>query len=616
MERTSDFKSALLSPIRALYGTAVIIIGAISTGKWGQHRYELLESARQTSNSFYAQSNRRKFISIAGLVVVLVFLYNVLGIFGSSMPLDSLEARACQHPVAGLVLQARNAFNETLQTQSKTLEQAVVEYKRRYKMPPPPHFDEWYEFAKSRNTVLIDEFDTIYHTLLPFWGLKPSVIRSRVREDLGFVNKTFVMGISIRNGEVFDFGKGQGGFQREATVNILNKFVQWLPDMNLQFNAHDEPRVVVPHEQLNRFITKGREIQSRLNSHSEISSQFSPGDSDPILPVSMSRWINIEFQETWLHSRLSCPPESPAMALDGDAPDNTAAYAMEPWGFVVNQTAASDMCNSPSLRHRLGVFQRPNSFKLSNELVPMFSMSHPSSFQDIGIPSPFYYTGGASFDPESSVPWEEKKPQVYWRGRTTGGHSQGGSWRYLQRQRIIKALNKPQSPHHVMHQKSGAKCASKGHSNWELQEADESVNEYFNAHFTDIIDCDTDCTEEKEFFETVEKEPQSNAWQYKYLLDMDGHAYSGRFYAFLRSKSVPFKMTFFREWHENIVIPWVHYVPLHKDGIEIAELVRFFEEEPAGQEIAKSIGEDGSAWADLALRNEDIEVFMFRVMLE
>jgi hypothetical protein len=60
-------------------------------------------------------------------------------------------------------------------------------------------------------------------------------------------------------------------------------------------------------------------------------------------------------------------------------------------------------------------------------------------------------------------------------------------------------------------------------------------------------------------------------WKYRYLLDMDGHAYSGRFYAFLNSKSVPFKLTFFNlsnfvavlvEWHvvdpgeENVLVPF------------------------------------------------------------
>ncbi|KAJ5131817.1 hypothetical protein N7448_005975 [Penicillium atrosanguineum] len=625
MQSTSHFlRSSLLPPIRTLHAGAVTILGAIGAGTWREHRYELLEGARRRSKSYYAHSTKRTW-TIAGLtaVVILVLWYLVAGNVPetSNRSIGTLEERACHHPVARLVSTAREAFSETLQRQSKSLAEAVTEYQRRYKMPPPPHFDEWYHFATTRNTVLIDEFDTIYHTLLPFWGLTPSVMRSRVREDLGRINTTYVMGIAIRNGRIFDFGKGQGGFQRDATIKILEKFSQWLPDLNLQFNAHDEPRVVVPHEQLHRFVLEGQMAQSRLNSQSDVSNSFSPGDMDdpvPPVPASTSRWNNIEFQETWLYSRLSCPPDTPVMALDGNAPDNAAAYAVEPLGFVFNQSAASDICNSPSLRHSLGVFQRPNSFKLTNELVPMFSMSHPSSFQDIGVPSPFYYEDMSSFDPESSVPWEEKMPQIYWRGRTTGGHSQSGSWHNLQRQRIIGNMTHPQSPQYIMHQKTESRCTSGTDANWEVQEANQSqVEGYFNAHFTDIIDCDEDCAEERKFFDDiVEPEPQNNAWKFRYLLDMDGHAYSGRFYALLRSKGVPFKMTSFREWHENLLIPWVHYVPVNKDGNELAELVRFFEQDTTGQEIAKSIGEEGQSWAARTLRNDDIEVYMFRLLLE
>lgn len=626
MQSTSHFlRSSLLRLTQSLYAGGVILVKVVGAGSWIEHRYEILDGAPRRSKSYYSHTTKRT-LTITGIasVVLLVLWCLIAGIpsaWTSNSRIDTLEERACHHPVARLVSDARTAFNKTLQHQSKSLAEAVTEYQRRYKMPPPPHFDEWYKFATSRNTVLIDEFDTIYHTLLPFWGLSPGVIRSRVREDLGRVNNTYVMGIAIRDGKVIDFGKGQGGFQREATVKIFEKFSQWLPDLNLQFNAHDEPRVVVTHEQLHRFVLEGYAAQSRLNAHSSLSNRFSPGDVDdpvPPVPVSTSRWNNIEFQETWLYSRVSCPPDTPAMALDGNAPDNTTAYAMEPLGFVFNQSAASDICNSPSLRHSLGVFQRPNSCKLTNELVPMFSMSHLSSFQDIAVPSPFYYEDMSSFDPESSVSWEDKTPQIYWRGRTTGGHSQNGSWRNLQRQRIIGNLTRPQSPQHVMHQKTDSACTLRHDANWEVREANQSqVQGYFNAHFTDIIDCDDDCDEERQFFDdVVEPEPQSNAWKFRYLLDMDGHAYSGRFYAFLRSKSLPFKITFFREWHENVLMPWVHYVPVNKDGKELAELVRFFEHDALGQEIAQSIAEEGRSWAARALRNDDIDVYMFRLFLE
>jgi hypothetical protein len=58
--------------------------------------------------------------------------------------------------------------------------------------------------------------------MLPIWGLSPSTIRSRVREDLGFDN--VVMGISIRNSEPIHLGSGQGNFQRDVVIKQFNEF--------------------------------------------------------------------------------------------------------------------------------------------------------------------------------------------------------------------------------------------------------------------------------------------------------------------------------------------------------------------------------------------------------
>jgi hypothetical protein len=57
-------------------------------------------------------------------------------------------------------------------------------------------------------------------------------------------------------------------------------------------------------------------------------------------------------------------------------------------------------------------------------------------------------------------------------------------------------------------------------------------------------------------------------------------------------------------------------LPINKDGNELSELVRFFEQDATGQEIAKSISEDGRPWAARALRSDDMDVYMFRLFLE
>lgn len=45
-------------------------------------------------------------------------------------------------------------------------------------------------------------------------------------------------------------------------------------------------------------------------------------------------------------------------------------------------------------------------------------------------------------------------------------------------------------------------------------------------------------------------------WAYKYLVDLDGMSYSGRFMAFLASDSVVLKATVYQEYFSDWMVPW------------------------------------------------------------
>ena len=74
---------------------------------------------------------------------------------------------------------AKAAFTNRLAKQSKTLPEAVAEYKRRYGRDPPQGFDHWWEFAKEQDFKLVDEFDAIVEDLAPFWALSGEELRQR-----------------------------------------------------------------------------------------------------------------------------------------------------------------------------------------------------------------------------------------------------------------------------------------------------------------------------------------------------------------------------------------------------------------------------------------------------
>jgi hypothetical protein len=48
-----------------------------------------------------------------------------------------------RHPIYDLIDKAKSDWNNKLARQSKSLREACLEYKRRYKREPPPGFDKW-----------------------------------------------------------------------------------------------------------------------------------------------------------------------------------------------------------------------------------------------------------------------------------------------------------------------------------------------------------------------------------------------------------------------------------------------------------------------------------------
>ena len=83
------------------------------------------------------------------------------------------------HPIPKLMADAQMKFKTMITGQSKTLGEAVKEYKRRYGRDPPKGFDEWFEFAKENGVKIIDEYDQLVRDLEPFWGMSGEELRRR-----------------------------------------------------------------------------------------------------------------------------------------------------------------------------------------------------------------------------------------------------------------------------------------------------------------------------------------------------------------------------------------------------------------------------------------------------
>lgn len=573
-------------------------------------------------------------VCLVGITVTFMKRSDQLGDLNLPNPLkhDAQEPTAPEppittesHPIARLIAQAEETFKPVQSRQSTSLEDAVIEYRRRYKAPPPPNFDKWYKFAKNRGVQMIDEYDTIYHLLLPFWALEPVTIRERTREAIGFDNALFA--VMIRDGKVKKISEGGGDnakWHRDAIRDMLKIFVQYLPDMDLAFNIHDEPRVVLQHDDLSRYVQIATDVSiPRAYNNPNLSNNWSNRPADlgggtRIKEYKTTRFNRWAHQPTWTSSRLSCPPNSAARSLSDLAEDNVSAYTTSPLGFVENTTAFSDICNSPSLQRTFGFFDRPNAFDVTHDLFPIFSQSKVSSFQDILYPSPWYWAKRVVYDSWEDHSWERKDNTMFWRGTTTGGFSRDGGWRRQHRQQFVQKVNALDKALTLEYNNNTSPGQEGGDGVWVQKEIRrQDLKSLFDVHFTGVGQCDPgDCDAQREYFDLAPPVNMTDAYKYKYLLDIDGNAFSGRYYAFLLCKSLVYKLAIFREWHDEWLRAWVHYVPLSLRGQEYVESVRYFDQEEVGRVQARRIAEQGSEWAGKVLRNEDLQVWFFRLLLE
>jgi hypothetical protein len=130
----------------------------------------------------------------------------------------------------------------------------------------------------------------------------------------------------------------------------------------------------------------------------------------------------------------SCPLDSPVRRLT-DNTDSTASYAYNPLEFIYNKTASMEVCNVPSLPHRHGFFDRPDTMNYCSTLLPIFSVSNVSTFKDIPFPSPWHYSEVISVEEDKDPNWNGKKINSI--GEETGFAAR----KRRHRHRLVSAFN-------------------------------------------------------------------------------------------------------------------------------------------------------------------------------
>ncbi|KAJ7041646.1 glycosyl transferase family 90-domain-containing protein [Mycena alexandri] len=451
------------------------------------------------------------------------------------------------------------AIDILLASQPSSLPSARSRYSLRTGRNPPRGFDAFYAFAKERG-CLVEGYTAVERDFAPFWRAEKTRkgwFRERVRVMEGkLVNDAHgVAALAIRDGKVQRPENGATYFDGDWE-NTINKFASSLPSLTVLINGRDEPRVVF-----------------------DVAGLF---DDPPTQPPA--------------------PTDPNPFAL---SPPSTGAFFADP--------VRKDVCRPA---RGVGVLEdvpfllSASSAEFTTDLVPVLSMAKTvdasttvdataagmgggggSCFADVLVPGEFYYRNSwwaGKFDYPNNIKWEDKKPVLYWRGESNGGHIRGTIYKTFPRFRLIELAALPENQGFL----------------------DVRMTGWHESHCTD--DCDAEPIK-KAYNISGKVVPREDAYKYKYLLDVDGNTFSGRYLGLLRSGGLVFKSTAFTEFFTPWLVPFEHFIPVRPD---LSDLMAKIAWARANDAEARRIQEAGRVFAERILTDAQNDCYWFAVMLE
>ncbi|EWC48594.1 hypothetical protein DRE_01816 [Drechslerella stenobrocha 248] len=523
-----------------------------------------------------------------------------------------------EHPIAALTQSQLVKFKHYQWSQSVSFSRVVAKYRRKYGRHPPPRFDEWYMFARERRCVNFDDFDQIMDDLRPFWGIPPAKIRATVRAMDTPDSKVSILRPDAWRHVVFK--------------NMLATIVQYLPDLDIAMNTLDEPRVVVPWQEVQKMlaIEQRNRIQppKSVNEFTKINL-----DAEPKKKVELGFFSHSGKPYMDIASK-ACPPDSFARRPELDTREVESSYKEPIGGFIHDFNRSTDLCTVGPKLDRLHGFLFSSSTTIpSQKLIPIFSECKVNVNNDILFPANKYYDTDDkryAYNGSSDTPWHEKVDQMAWRGVTSGGVQLEETYMNLHRHRFVAMTNATKLGNHttftIMEATDDGRPAN-GYAEATFHPAGFAAAKT-DVAFSEVVWCVPDC-----HFLDDKLTPRpglafKDTFRFKYLADIDGHSFSGRWHAFLKSRSMGLKATIFKEWHDQRLFEWVHFAPMDNRFDDLYALLTYFmglEKKSASSDgvrmprhdtEAKRIADRGREWAAQVLRKEDIEIYMLRLMLE
>ncbi|KZT57497.1 glycosyltransferase family 90 protein [Calocera cornea HHB12733] len=505
-----------------------------------------------------------------------------------------------RHPIYDLVQRAEEEWAEKLRRASKTLEQAVAEYRRRYGRKPPRGFDKWWAYVERHDIQLPDEYDQILADLHMFYAYTPRSLR-RLQALTRTTPATYTIASQPLHGTIsLATANLASGDEREIGLirlreHVDREIVAATGEWEATFGAGDVPMEFADWELYNE-----RRVRARAGQTMDV---FKHGD------MSYLGWGG------------ACPNSSP-LRHSPPPPPTLPLPASHPKTFIYSHRESMNPCTHPDLVHTVGFLSGYGGRGPGPQEVHrlLFGMCKTEGLHgDVLTVATEQWTQDVGHDPE----WENKSDErLVWRGSNTGILADDDTpWKASQRVRMISMLANRTGTQEVLLPTSAEEVVG---------DAVARKSSWLNSILADVaftrepLQCQIkQCDELKSMFEWKKSLlTQSQQNEYKFVLDIDGNGWSARFKRLITTRALMLKATIFPEWYMDRIQPWVHYVPIKMDFSDLYDVLTFFRGDVArggegnNDDMARKIGEAGRIWSLTMFRKEDMVAYQWRLFLE
>jgi hypothetical protein len=422
----------------------------------------------------------------------------------------------------------------------------------------------------------------------------------------------------------------------ESLTSMMAEFAHHLPDMQIAVNLDNLPEVLAPASEMARLRKRGKQLRGgRLSGRATVPDTTNEaggaqlGDQVQSLIERQQAKSNLDYVSFHEAMGAACGSKTAWHSNGGNVRDFCSACAnpQSVGQFVLDEEKSMDICHQPDIMHLHSFPMADRGVTAWKTLMPVFSRSKSSSFGDILIPLP--YPANIQQEQDTGAMFVGKKDALYWRGRydhivPDHEHMHGG-----QQARLAHVINNASATEEVVMLLPTA--SNEDRFSYERVKAkDISSVLPFDVGINDFGECERRQSKCGPVQQEFGSKPSSRPLENRYVLcldDRDGP--TSDTLPTLRSTSIPFIATIFREWYTERLLPWLHYVPIDLRYHGLHSTLAYFaglDDRGAvnGRDIvmigkmqdAEWIAEQGKRWADKALRREDMQIYLFRLLLE